>query len=66
MSTQSIVSIKRNTVVILLAGGFPNLNQAMQARLQSRYRTFYGFLNQVAQKQRGLHAYARRSVYWES
>ena len=66
MSTQSIVSIKRNTVGIILAGGFPNLNQAMQALLHSGHRTFYGFLNEVAQKQRGLHAYARRSVYWES
>lgn len=62
MSTQSLASIKRNTVRILL-GGFPNLNQAMQARLESGYRTFYGVLNEVAQKQRGLHGYACRSVY---
>lgn len=63
MSTQSIASIKRNTVRILLGGGFPNLNQAMQARLESGYRTFYGVLNEVAQNQRGLHGYACRSVY---
>lgn len=63
MSTQSIASIKRNAVRIILVGGFPNLNQAMQARLGSGYRTFYGSLNEVTQKQRGLHGYACRSVY---
>lgn len=63
MSMQSIASIKRNTVRILSAGGFPNLNPAMQACLESGYQMFYRFLIEVAHKQRGLHGYACRSVY---
>lgn len=51
MSTQSIASIKRNTVRIRLVECSSNLSQAMQACLESGYRAFYEILKEVAGKQ---------------